>query len=339
MLHDLKTWPEAFEAVMRGEKTHEARKNDRGFAVGDVLVLREWAPHNPAECDWQATAKLAGNYTGRTLMVDVTHITQGLYGLPPDLAIMSIRSLPQTLHGVKRTADGKAWECACDATKGGVNVMLAIDDEEHSVAYALSLVAAELLTRGGDLADLPRRWAGVASPEIRAAISCSGNGNGEGCEHNVPCSIHGGEESPSCTCGKAPGTRGPHKAGCARRKAKGAPAPEAMADSQEGSEPCNTCGAPATESYPDPDAGSLWYCAKHGQKGAPDDGPEARIDRCARAIRTALAAKARSRIGLLAALRSAVPESNPAERDAAIDAEIAAGRVVEEGKSLAWAGG
>jgi hypothetical protein len=91
VIHLLKTWPEAFDAVSRGDKTHEARKNDRGYSVGDCLCLREWRPNNPDACDWDATSKLAGEYTGRTVTVRVTHITQDAYGLPPDLAIMSIR--------------------------------------------------------------------------------------------------------------------------------------------------------------------------------------------------------------------------------------------------------
>lgn len=43
--HELKTWPEYFEAIKRGAKTFEIRKNDRNFAVGDVLLLRKYCPH------------------------------------------------------------------------------------------------------------------------------------------------------------------------------------------------------------------------------------------------------------------------------------------------------
>ena len=38
--HTLKTWPQYFDAVARGEKTYEVRKNDRGFQRGDVVVLQ-----------------------------------------------------------------------------------------------------------------------------------------------------------------------------------------------------------------------------------------------------------------------------------------------------------
>jgi len=44
MIHDLKCWPEYFQAVKSGIKPFELRKDDRGFAVGDVLHLREFDP-------------------------------------------------------------------------------------------------------------------------------------------------------------------------------------------------------------------------------------------------------------------------------------------------------
>lgn len=42
MTHELKILPQFFDAVVRGEKTFELRKNDRGFRVGDRLILKEW---------------------------------------------------------------------------------------------------------------------------------------------------------------------------------------------------------------------------------------------------------------------------------------------------------
>jgi hypothetical protein len=77
--HDLKTWPEPFAAVMAGEKTHEIRKADRPFAVGDVLRLSEWDPRS-------------GTFTGRALQADVTYVTAGgEWGIPHGMCVMSIR--------------------------------------------------------------------------------------------------------------------------------------------------------------------------------------------------------------------------------------------------------
>jgi len=43
-VHRLKTVDPYFTDVAVGRKTFEVRKNDRGFRVGDVLVLEEWHP-------------------------------------------------------------------------------------------------------------------------------------------------------------------------------------------------------------------------------------------------------------------------------------------------------
>lgn len=43
--HRLRTWPRYYQAVVEGRKTFEVRKDDRAFAVGDVLHLVEWSIH------------------------------------------------------------------------------------------------------------------------------------------------------------------------------------------------------------------------------------------------------------------------------------------------------
>lgn len=60
-LHELKTWPEYFLATLQGSKTFELRFDDRGFATGDYLVLREYDPATET-------------YTGRHLTFLVTYL-------------------------------------------------------------------------------------------------------------------------------------------------------------------------------------------------------------------------------------------------------------------------
>ena len=80
-IHDLKTWPEPFDAIATGRKLHEIRKADRSFAVGDTLRLREWTP------DWDG----GGAYTGRIATAWVTYITRGPeWGVPEGMVVMSI---------------------------------------------------------------------------------------------------------------------------------------------------------------------------------------------------------------------------------------------------------
>lgn len=80
--HDLKTWPESFRATLLGHKKHEIRKADRNFKVGDELHLEEWDPETET-------------YTGRTLRMYVSYLSSpGTWGLPKDVCVMSLRTLP-----------------------------------------------------------------------------------------------------------------------------------------------------------------------------------------------------------------------------------------------------
>lgn len=80
--HDLKVWPQFFDALDSGDKSFEVRKDDRGVAVGDTLLLREW---HPADME----------YTGRTTTRLVTYIMRGQraedMGLKPGFAVFGVR--------------------------------------------------------------------------------------------------------------------------------------------------------------------------------------------------------------------------------------------------------
>jgi Domain of unknown function (DUF3850) len=83
--HRLKCWPEFFEPIKVGIKTHDLRRSDdRDFHVGDRLLLEEYDPEKQS-------------YTGRTLVVRVTYITSSDLpcalskdALHPDFCILSI---------------------------------------------------------------------------------------------------------------------------------------------------------------------------------------------------------------------------------------------------------
>lgn len=79
--HELKILPEFFDAVVHGVKTFELRKNDRNFAVGDILLLKEWKHE----------------YTGREVYVRVKYILKDCIfaGLIPGYVIMAITVIPQ----------------------------------------------------------------------------------------------------------------------------------------------------------------------------------------------------------------------------------------------------
>jgi hypothetical protein len=78
--HYLKTWPVPFEAIWRGDKSAELRRDDRDFRTGDTLVLREYRPESD-------------DYTGRWKCAVVTHIIRpddGFPGLESGYAVLSI---------------------------------------------------------------------------------------------------------------------------------------------------------------------------------------------------------------------------------------------------------
>lgn len=81
MLHELKLAPEWFDDVAFGIKTFEIRKDDRGYAVGDILRLREWED---------------GGYTGFEVRVRISSILtaeQFPQGLREGYVILSIHRI------------------------------------------------------------------------------------------------------------------------------------------------------------------------------------------------------------------------------------------------------
>jgi hypothetical protein len=99
--HELKTWPEPFQAVLDGRKRYEIRKNDRGYQVSDVLNLREWAIPTDPRFDQRGFT----GYTGRSLRVVVTYMTSGgEWGIPVGMCVMGIK--PASEGGVVSKCKG-----------------------------------------------------------------------------------------------------------------------------------------------------------------------------------------------------------------------------------------
>jgi hypothetical protein len=87
--HDLKCWPGPFQATVDEVKTFEWRKDDRGFEVGDELLLREWEPcqHIGWSGQWVA------DVTYRWCLVKVTYILRGQFDVPAGYCVMAIEFL------------------------------------------------------------------------------------------------------------------------------------------------------------------------------------------------------------------------------------------------------
>lgn len=81
MIHELKTWPQYFEAVVEGRKTFELRKNDRNFQIGDFLLLKQYLPKTD-------------KYSGEEVVCKITYmLTGGQFGLEEGHCILGIKLL------------------------------------------------------------------------------------------------------------------------------------------------------------------------------------------------------------------------------------------------------
>lgn len=61
-VHEVRSWTHLFQEMKAGRKTHDLRKNDRNYQVGDVLMLNEYD-------------NVTGRYTGQKLAMHITYIT------------------------------------------------------------------------------------------------------------------------------------------------------------------------------------------------------------------------------------------------------------------------
>lgn len=91
--HVVKSWETFFRDIITGERTSDIRLNDRRYAVGDFLLLREFDP-------------IAQSYTGREETVEITYI-QGSKSNPcaishralaDEYVVLSIRRLRKVFY-------------------------------------------------------------------------------------------------------------------------------------------------------------------------------------------------------------------------------------------------
>lgn len=75
--HELKCWPQYYEAIVCKERQFEIRRNDRDFGVGDRLILRELDP--TSRC-----------FTGRECHRMVSYITDFPDGLREGYVCMGL---------------------------------------------------------------------------------------------------------------------------------------------------------------------------------------------------------------------------------------------------------
>jgi len=83
--HELKCWPDSFNAIWYSGKRSEVRRDDRGgFEAGQFLRLREWDPATKA-------------YTCQLLLVQIMHVERGLQvGIQEGFVVLTIHPVEVT---------------------------------------------------------------------------------------------------------------------------------------------------------------------------------------------------------------------------------------------------
>lgn len=134
MKHELKCWPEYFQAVKSGEKPFEIRKWDRPYRVGDTLILREYDPQ-------------IEDYTGDSIKRKVTYLFDMTY-LPGD-------NIPHFAHYVAIGLDNPTLLSTIAAQKDEIerlkNTNKALENSLYNAEMNLDHVSQQLAAAVGDL--------------------------------------------------------------------------------------------------------------------------------------------------------------------------------------------
>ncbi|MHB1086123.1 MAG: DUF3850 domain-containing protein [Minisyncoccota bacterium] len=84
--HKLKTLARYYEAVERGEKTFEVRRNDRAFQTGDILILEKM------DNEGRYYETIPGhNFNAKSLRKRITYLLQGgQFGIEPGFCVLGL---------------------------------------------------------------------------------------------------------------------------------------------------------------------------------------------------------------------------------------------------------
>lgn len=95
MEHELKIHPRYLDDVISGRKTFEIRRDDRGYQIGDTLVLKGWD---------------GISYSGKAVRAQVTYMIDDRFtGLMPGYAVMGIALEKLDISGDNRMK-GARWK-------------------------------------------------------------------------------------------------------------------------------------------------------------------------------------------------------------------------------------
>lgn len=91
--HNLKTWPAYFDAIERGDKKFEVRRDDRGFQKGDIVVLQRTREDRPWEVD-MVYEKPLKSHAKKELRRRIGYVlTGGQFGIEPGYVVLQLEDV------------------------------------------------------------------------------------------------------------------------------------------------------------------------------------------------------------------------------------------------------
>lgn len=95
--HIVKTHPVYFDAVKRGDKRFEIRRDDRGYQKGDILIQQRCKDDRPYEVEWDHFHKPVLGDRHRAKQ-EIRHrigwiLTGGQFGIEPGFVIMQLEDV------------------------------------------------------------------------------------------------------------------------------------------------------------------------------------------------------------------------------------------------------
>ena len=123
MTHTLKIFPDFWDAVTRGDKTFEVRRDDRGFSVGDTLELIR-----------------IGELTAdrRRLTCAITYILPGgQYGIEPGYVVLGLRTAVGPKAALAETPAASLDAIGAKALREAAKMLMGLTTE-GACSYALA---------------------------------------------------------------------------------------------------------------------------------------------------------------------------------------------------------
>ena len=109
MTHTLKIFPDFWDAVTRGDKTFEVRRDDRGFSVGDMLELIRMGEPTAAR---------------RRLTYAITYILPGgQYGIEPGYVVLGLRTAVGPKAALAETPAASLHAIGAEALRDAANLI------------------------------------------------------------------------------------------------------------------------------------------------------------------------------------------------------------------------